>query len=123
MNKDQIIEALENMSVLELNELLEACEEKFGVSAAAPVAVAGGAVAGGEAGGAEKSEFDVVLVSAGAKKLEVIKVVKAITGQGLKESKALVDGAPSTLKEAVAKDEAEALKTQLEEAGAEVELK
>ncbi len=123
MNKDQIIEALENMSVLELNELLEACEEKFGVSAAAPVAVAGGAVAGGEAGGAEKSEFDVVLVSAGAKKLEVIKAVKSITGQGLKESKALVDGAPSTLKEAVAKEEAEAFKTQLEEAGAEVELK
>ncbi len=122
MNKDQIIEALENMSVLELNELLEACEEKFGVSAAAPVAVAG-AVAGGDAGAAEKSEFDVILVSPGAKKLEVIKAVKSITGQGLKESKALVDGAPSTLKEAVAKDEAEALKTQLEEAGAEVELK
>ncbi len=123
MNKDQIIEALENMSVLELNELLEACEEKFGVSAAAPVAVAGGAVAGGDAGAAEKSEFDVVLVSPGAKKLEVIKVVKGITGQGLKEAKALVDGAPSTLKEAVAKDDAEAMKTQLEDAGAEVELK
>ncbi len=123
MNKDQIIEALENMSVLELNELLEACEEKFGVSAAAPVAVAGGAVAGGEAGGAEKSEFDVVLVSPGAKKLEVIKVVKNITGQGLKEAKALVDGAPSTLKEAVSKEDAEAMKTQLEDAGAEVELK
>ncbi len=123
MNKDQIIEAIENMSVLELNELLEACEEKFGVSAAAPVAVAGGAVAGGDAGAAEKTEFDVVLVSPGAKKLEVIKVVKGITGQGLKESKALVDGAPSTLKEAVSKEDAEAMKTQLEEAGAEVELK
>ncbi len=123
MNKDQIIEALENMSVLELNELLEACEEKFGVSAAAPVAVAGGAVAGGDAGAAEKSEFDVVLVSPGAKKLEVIKVVKGITGQGLKEAKALVDGAPSTLKEAVSKEDAEAMKTQLEDAGAEVELK
>ncbi len=123
MNKDQIIEALENMSVLELNELLEACEEKFGVSAAAPVAVMGGAVAGGDAGAAEKSEFDVILVSPGAKKLEVIKAVKAITGEGLKESKALVDGAPSTLKEAVSKEDAEAMKTQLEEAGAEVELK
>ncbi len=123
MNKDQIIEALENMSVLELNELLEACEEKFGVSAAAPVAVMGGAVAGGDAGAAEKTEFDVVLVSPGAKKLEVIKAVKAITGEGLKESKALVDGAPSTLKEAVSKEDAEAMKTQLEEAGAEVELK
>lgn len=124
MNKEQIIEALENMTVLELNELLEACEEKFGVSAAAPVAVAGAAVAGGgDAAAEEKSEFDVVLVNPGAKKLEVIKVVKNVTGQGLKEAKAMVDGAPSTLKEGASKEEAEAMKAQLEEAGAEVELK
>ncbi|MDO4773191.1 MAG: 50S ribosomal protein L7/L12 [Bacillota bacterium] len=124
MNKEQIIEALENMTVLELNELLEACEEKFGVSAAAPVAVAGAVVAGGgDAAAEEKTEFDVVLVNPGAKKLEVIKVVKNVTGQGLKEAKAMVDGAPSTLKEGASKEEAEAMKAQLEEAGAEVELK
>lgn len=124
MNKEQIIEALENMTVLELNELLEACEEKFGVSAAAPVAVAGAVVAGGgDAATEEKTEFDVVLVNPGAKKLEVIKVVKNVTGQGLKEAKAMVDGAPSTLKEGASKEEAEAMKAQLEEAGAEVELK
>lgn len=124
MNKEQIIEALENMTVLELNELLEACEEKFGVSAAAPVAVAGAVAAGGgEAAAEEKTEFDIVLVNAGAKKLEVIKVVKNLTGQGLKEAKALVDGAPSTLKEGATKEEADTFKAQLEEAGAEVELK
>lgn len=120
MNKDQIIEAIKNMTVLELNELVEACEEEFGVSAAAPVAVA----AGGEAaGGAEQSEFDVVLKEAGSEKIKVIKVVREITGLGLKEAKEMVDGAPSTLKEGVEKAEAEALKAQLEEVGAVVELK
>ena len=121
MNKDQIIEAIKNMTVLELNELVEACEEEFGVSAAAPVAVA---AAGGEAaGGAEQSEFDVVLNEAGGEKIKVIKVVREITGLGLKEAKEMVDGAPSTLKEGVEKAEAEALKAQLEEVGAVVELK
>ena len=121
MNKDQIIEAIKNMTVLELNELVEACEEEFGVSAAAPVAVA---AAGGEAaGGAELSEFDVVLKEAGSEKIKVIKVVREITGLGLKEAKEMVDGAPSTLKEGVEKAEAEALKAQLEEVGAVVELK
>jgi large subunit ribosomal protein L7/L12 len=122
MTKEQIIEAINGMTVLELNELVRACEEEFGVSAAAPVMVAG--AAGGEAGGAaEKSEFDVVLANAGAKKIGVIKVVREITGLGLKEAKALVDGAPETIKEAVAKEEAEAMKAKLEEAGAAVELK
>jgi large subunit ribosomal protein L7/L12 len=122
MTKDQIIEAINGMTVLELNELVKACEEEFGVSAAAPVMVAAGGAA--EAGGAdEKSEFDVVLANAGAKKIGVIKVVREITGLGLKEAKALVDGAPETIKEAVAKEEAEAMKAKLEEAGAAVELK
>jgi large subunit ribosomal protein L7/L12 len=122
MTKEQIIEAINGMTVLELNELVKACEEEFGVSAAAPVMVAG--AAGGEAGGAaEKSEFDVVLANAGAKKIGVIKVVREITGLGLKEAKALVDGAPETIKEAVAKEEAEEMKAKLEEAGAAVELK
>ena len=120
MNKDQIIEAIKNMTVLELNELVEACEEEFGVSAAAPVAV----VAGGEAvGGAEQTEFDVVLKEVGSEKIKVIKAVREITGLGLKEAKEIVDGAPSTLKEAVDKAEAEAMKTQLEEVGAVIELK
>ncbi len=123
MTKAEIIEAIKSMTVLELNELVEACEEEFGVSAAAPVAmVAGGAAAGGAAA-EEKSEFDVILVSAGAKKLGVVKVVKTITGLGLKEAKALVDGAPGAIKEGVDKEEAENIKSQLEEAGAEVELK
>lgn len=121
MTREQIIEAIKSMTVLELNELVKACEEEFGVSASAPVMVAG-AAAGGDAA-AEKSEFDVVLASAGAKKIGVIKVVREITGLGLKEAKALVDGAPGTIKEAVAKDEAEEMKTKLEEAGATVELK
>ncbi len=123
MNKAEFIEAIKNMTVLELNELVEACEEEFGVSAAAPVAMVAGGAAGAAGGAEEKTEFDVVLKSAGAKKLGVVKVVKTITGQGLKEAKELVDGAPSTIKEGVAKEEAEAMKTQLEEAGAEVELK
>ncbi len=123
MNKEQFIEAIKGMTVLELNELVEACEEEFGVSAAAPVAMVAGAGAGGEGGAAEQTEFDVILVSPGAKKLDVIKAVKAITGLGLKESKALVDGAPGTVKEGVDKEEAEDIKTKLEEAGAEIELK
>ncbi len=122
MNKDQIIEAIENMTVLELNELVEACEEKFGVSAAAPVAVA--AAGGGEGGAAEeKTEFTVALAGVGSQKIKVIKVVRELTGLGLKEAKALVDEAPSTIKEDVAKDEAEEMKSKLEEVGAEVELK
>ena len=116
MDKDQIIEAIKNMTVLELNELVKACEEEFGVSAAAPVAVAG-AVAGGEAGGEEeKAEI-------GAEKIKVIKAVREITGLGLKEAKELVDGAPSTVKEGCEKAEAEAYKAQLEEVGATIELK
>ncbi len=121
MNKEQIIEAIKGMSILEIKELVEACEEEFGVSASAPVMVAAGAAGG--AAEEEKSEFDVVLSSAGAKKIGVIKVVREITGLGLKEAKALVDGAPNTIKEAVAKDEAEEMKAKLEEAGAVVELK
>ncbi len=122
MNKEQIIDAIKEMTVLELNELVKACEEEFGVSAAAPVMMAAGA---GEAAGAgaEKSEFDVILANAGAKKIGVIKVVREITGLGLKEAKGLVDGAPSPIKEGVDKEEAEAIKAKLEEAGAAVELK
>ena len=121
MTREDIIQAIKEMSVLELNELVKACEEEFGVSAAAPVAVAGGAAAGGAA--AEKTEFDVVLASAGANKIKVIKVVREITGLGLKEAKEIVDGAPKTLKEAVSKDEAEDMKAKLAEVGAEVEVK
>ncbi len=118
-----IIDAVKEMTVLELNELVKAIEEEFGVSAAAPVAVvAGGAAAGGEAA-EEKSEFDVVLAEVGAEKIKVIKVVREITGLGLGEAKALVDGAPKTIKEAVAKEEAEGFKAKLEEVGAKVELK
>ena len=120
MTIDQILEAIENMKVLELNELVKACEEEFGVSAAAPVAVAAVAAAGGDD---EKSEFDVILKDAGASKINVIKAVREATGLGLKEAKALVDGAPAPVKEGVSKDAAEALKAQLEEAGATVELK
>lgn len=123
MNKDQIIEAIKAMTVLELNELVKACEEEFGVSAAAPVAVAGAAAAGGAAGGEEQSEFTVVLAAAGGEKIKVIKVVREITGLGLKEAKDLVDGAPQNVKEGVEKAEAEAIKAQLEEVGATVELK
>ncbi len=122
MNKDQIIEAIKNMTVLELNELVKACEEEFGVSAAAPVAVAG-AVAGGAAAAEEQSEFTVVLEAAGAEKIKVIKAVREITGLGLKEAKELVDNAPSNVKEGVEKAEADAIKTQLEEVGATVNLK
>jgi len=122
MNKDQIMEAIEQMSVLELSELVKALEEKFGVSAAAPVAVAAAPAAGGAAA-AEKTEFDVVLAEVGASKINVIKVVREITGLGLKEAKALVDGAPKAVKEKVSKADADAMKAKLEEAGAKVELK
>ena len=117
-----IIEELKTLTVLELSELVKAVEEEFGVSAAAAVAVA--APAGGEAAAAEeKSEFDVVLAEAGAEKIKVIKAVREITGLGLGEAKALVDGAPKTLKEADSKEDAEAIKAKLEEVGAKVELK
>jgi len=121
MTKEQIMEAIESMTVLELSELVKALEEKFGVSAAAPVAVAAAAPAAAAA--AEQTEFDVVLASAGSSKINVIKIVREITGLGLKEAKALVDEAPKALKEKVAKDEAEKIKAQLEEAGATVEIK
>ena len=125
MTKEEIMEAIESMTVLELSELVKAMEEKFGVSAAAPVAVAaaGGAAAGGAAAGEEKTEFTVMLASAGDKKINVIKAVREATGLGLKEAKALVDGAPAAVKENIAKADAEALKAKLEEAGATVELK
>lgn len=120
MSKDQILEAIKGMSVLELNDLVKAIEDEFGVTAAAPVAV----VAGGAAeAAAEQTEFNVTLVSGGASKINVIKVVRELTGLGLKEAKDLVDNAPKTLKEGVSKDEAEALKAKLEEAGAQVEVK
>lgn len=117
-----IIESVKELSVLELNDLVKAIEEEFGVTAAAPVMVAGGA-AGGGAAEEEKSEFDVVLTNPGNSKIKVIKVVREITGLGLKEAKALVDGAPGTVKEAVAKEAAEEMKTKLEDVGATVELK
>ncbi len=122
ITKEQVVEFLENMTVLEMSVFVKELEEKFGVSAAAPVAVVAG---GADAGAAveEKDEFDVVLTSAGEKKINVIKVVRAITGLGLKEAKDLVDGAPNTVKEAASKAEAEDIKKQLEEAGAGVELK
>ena len=121
MTREDIIQAIKEMTVLELNELVTACEEEFGVSAAAPVAVVGGAVAGAAA--EEKTEFDVVLANAGANKIKVIKVVRELTGLGLKEAKAVVDGAPKAIKEAVSKEEAEDIKKQLEEVGAKVTVK
>ena len=117
-----IIEEIKSLTILEVADLVKALEAEFGVSAA-PVAVAGAAAPAAAAAVEEKTEFDVVLVNAGAKKLGVVKVVKEITGLGLKEAKELVDGAPKTIKEAVAKEEAEKIKAQLEEAGAEIELK
>lgn len=122
MTNEEILEAIGNLTVLELSELVKAAEEKFGVSAAAPVAVAAAAPAEGVAA-AEKSEFDVILKDAGASKINVIKAVREATGLGLKEAKALVDGAPAAVKEGVAKAEAEDLKGKLEAAGATVELK
>ena len=124
LSKDDLLNAIADMSVMEVVELVQAMEEKFGVSAAAAVAVA--PAAGGDGGGeaaAEKDEFDIVLTGAGDKKVNVIKAVRAITGLGLKEAKALVDEAPSPIKEGASKDEAEDIKKQLEEAGAAVELK
>lgn len=120
MTIEQILEAIENMKVLELNELVKAAEEKFGVSASAPVMMAG-AVAGGAA--EEKTEFDVVLANAGASKVGVIKAVREVTGLGLKEAKELVDGAPKVVKEGASKAEAEDIKAKLEEQGAKVTLK
>lgn len=122
MTREEIIQAIKEMSVLELNELVKACEEEFGVSAAAPVAVAGAAGAAAPAA-EEKTEFDVVLASAGGEKIKVIKVVREITGLGLKEAKELVDGAPKTLKEGASKEDAEAIKAKLAEVGATVEIK
>lgn len=122
MSKEEIIQAIKDMSVLELNELVKACEEEFGVSAAAPVA-AGGAAQGAAGAAEEKSEFDVILKEAGSQKIKVIKAVREATGLGLKDAKALVDGAPKTVKEGVAKEDAEAMKAKLEEVGATVELK
>jgi len=124
LSKDEILDAIAEMSVMDVVELVAAMEEKFGVTAAAAVAAAPVAAAGGDAGAAEeKTDFDVVLASAGEKKVNVIKVVRSITGLGLKEAKALVDGAPSPLKEGASKDEAEDIKKQVEEAGGTVEIK
>lgn len=122
MTVNEIIDAVKELKVLELAELVKALEEEFGVSAT-PVAVAGAAASAGEAAAAEKTEFDVVLTAAGDKKINVIKVVRAVTGLGLKEAKAKVDELPSTLKEGASKEDAEEIKKQLEEAGASVELK
>ena len=122
ITKEDILEAVSNLTVMELNDLVKAFEEKFGVSAAA-LAVAGGAAAGGAAAAEEKTEFDVILTAAGDQKVGVIKVVRAITGLGLKEAKDMVDGAPKAGKEGVSKAEAEDIQKQLEEAGAKVEIK
>ncbi|MCB2295802.1 50S ribosomal protein L7/L12 [Clostridium algoriphilum] len=119
MTREEIIQAIKDMSVLELNELVKTCEEEFGVSASAPVAAAGAATAAVE----EKTEFDVVLTSVGPNKIKVIKVVRELTGLGLKEAKDIVDGAPKTIKEAVNKDDAEAMKAKLEEVGGVAEVK
>ena len=121
MTKVEIMEAIENMTVLELSELVKDMEEKFGVSAAAPVAVAAAPVAG--AAEEEKSEFDVILTSAGGSKINVIKAVREVTGLGLKEAKELVDGAPKAIKEKISKADADALKAKLEDAGASAEVK
>lgn len=120
MNREQIIDAIKAMSVMELNELVKACEEEFGVSAAAPVAVA---AAPGAAAAEEKTDFEVVLANAGAQKIKVIKVLRELTGLGLKEAKEIVDGAPKTIKEGIAKEAAEEMKAKLEEVGAVIELK
>jgi large subunit ribosomal protein L7/L12 len=125
LSRDELLDAIGNMTVLELSEFVKAFEEKFGVTAAAPMAMAAAPAAGGPAAPAveEKTEFDVVLMGAGEKKIQVIKVVRELTGLGLKEAKDLVDGAPKTVKEGASKDEAEAMKAKLEEQGAAVELK
>jgi large subunit ribosomal protein L7/L12 len=121
LTKDDILTAVENMTVLELNDLVKALEEKFGVSAAAPVMMAGGPVAAAAA--EEQTEFDVVLESAGDKKIQVLKIVREVTGLGLKEAKDLVDGAPKTVKEKVKKEDAQKIKEQLEAEGAKVSIK
>lgn len=123
LNIENIVAELEQATILELNDLVKAIEDKFGVTAAAPVAVAATATGGAAGAGEEKSEFDVILKDAGAGKINVIKVVREVTGLGLKEAKAVVDGAPAPVKEGIAKADAEALKAKLEEAGATVELK
>lgn len=125
VSKEQVIDFIANMTVLELSELVKDLEDKFGVSAAAPVAVAAAGAAGGAAAPVEeeKTEFDVVLTGTGDQKIQVIKVVRQLTGLGLKEAKAVVDSAPGTVKEAVSKDEAATMKKQLEEVGATVEIK
>ena len=123
MTNEEILEAISNMSVLELSELVKAIEDKFGVSAAAPVAVAAAPAAGAAAAAEEKTEFDVILKEIGDKKIQVIKAVREITGLGLKDAKALVDGAPKEVKTGVAKAEAEEMKKKFEEVGATVELK
>ena len=125
LSKEDILEAIAAMSVMDVVELIEAMEEKFGVTAAAAVAAAPAAAGGGDGGAveAEQTEFDVILTSAGEKKVNVIKVVRAVTGLGLKEAKAVVDGAPGPVKEGASKDEAEDIKKQLEEAGGAAELK
>jgi len=124
LTKDQLIEAIKGMTVLELSEMVKALEEEFGVSAAAPMAVAAAPAAGAEAAPAEEqTQFDVVLTAFGDQKIQVIKVVRALTGLGLKEAKDVVEGAPKPIKEAVTKDEAEDAKKQLEGAGASVEIK
>ncbi|HAT49938.1 MAG TPA: 50S ribosomal protein L7/L12 [Alphaproteobacteria bacterium] len=126
MSKDEMIAAIESMTVLELSELVKALEEKFGVSAAAPVAVAAAAApadGGGAAAAEEKTEFDVILADAGDKKIHVIKAVRTITGLGLKEAKDLVEGAPKPVKEGVSKEDAEKFRKELEESGAKVEIK
>lgn len=122
MTVAEIMEAVKELKVMELSELVKALEEEFGVSAAAPVMVAGGAADGGAAA-AEQTEFDVILAGAGSQKIKVIKVVREITGLGLADAKALVDGAPKPVKEGASKEEAEEIKTKLEEVGAQVELK
>jgi large subunit ribosomal protein L7/L12 len=124
ITKEDVLGYIENMTVLELSELVKELEEKFGVTAAAPMAaMPAAAVAGGEEAPAEQTEFDIVLAGAGDKKIQVIKVVRAITGLGLKEAKALVDEAPKAVKEGISKEEAETIKQQLEEVGAAVEVK
>jgi large subunit ribosomal protein L7/L12 len=123
VTKEEILETISNMTVMDVVELIEAMEEKFGVSAAVPVAAAAAPAAGTEVAAEEKTEFDVVLTGFGSNKVQVIKVVRAITGLGLKEAKDLVEGVPSPVKEGVSKDEAEGVKKQLEEAGASIEVK
>ncbi|HQU17170.1 MAG: 50S ribosomal protein L7/L12 [Chromatiales bacterium 21-64-14] len=123
VSKEEILDTISGMTVMDIVDLISAMEEKFGVSAAAAVAAAPSAAAGGEAAAEEQTEFDVVMSSYGANKVGVIKVVRALTGLGLKEAKDLVEGVPSTIKEAVSKDDAAGIKKQLEEAGASVDIK